>query len=120
MVGKRKKKFSVIAFSEFLFFLIVLSEYSLSLHSSSGCLKIEKWMPFYILYIQKFLSKIFYRMFVPRFINRYLMNSTTEAGMHSSILLCKNCQQDIVANFNAISNIKPVLEGKGKYSESLD
>ena len=54
-----------------------------------------------------------------RFINRCLRNSTKEAGIHSSTLLGKTCQQDIVANFDDIKNIMHVVEGKGKYSESL-
>ena len=54
-----------------------------------------------------------YEMFIPRFINTYLTNSTKEGGMYSSTLLGKNCQQDIVANFDDIRNI--VVERKDKY-----
>ena len=70
-------------------------------------------MHFYLLNLHKCLSKLIYEMFTPRFINTYLTNSTKEEGMYSSTLLGKNCQQDIVANFDDIRNI--VVERKDKY-----
>ena len=39
--------------------------------------------------------------------------------MHSHVLPAKTCQQNIVANLNDMRNVKLIVEGERKNSESL-
>ena len=48
------------------------------------------------------------------------MISTKETGMHSNTPLGKSCPQNIAAYPDIIINVRPLVEGEGKYLESPD
>ena len=66
--------------------------------------------------------KSFNQNFVPNGYDRtyhQVINSTREAGMHSSNASVKICQQNFVSYLNDIRNARPVVVGEGKNSESV-
>ena len=69
---------------------------------------------FYLLNLQKVFSEMLY-LIINCTIYCQTISSTRKAGVHSSTLPGKDCQQNTAANINGVRNVISAFEGEGKY-----